>query len=497
MIMKKEFRIIYTSDVHGRLFAERGENGLDQTAGKFQKDGNTMIFDGGDLLQGGSTGAFLVQRFQEREDGSFGHPAGLLMNVCGYDAVTLGNHDFNYGIPYLASYLQAFHGKCLCANICDRSGILPIQDKNVFVLENGLRIGVFGLCTDALQGWEKEETLQQLIVEDPLLAAYRIVKELRAQSDLVVCIYHGGFEENLETGEICDFSGENIACELCRELEIDVLLTGHQHVKVEHCEICGTCVVQPGCFGQCYAEIAGVLDAHGSLQISSRLVEAPVCEARVEAFENYFAELQKELNQWKRKVICRLPRPIPIDDRITMALWGSELADLINRVQLEVTGAHISATCLSNAAVGLPEEVCIEDVYRTYTSANTLCVVECDGKTLRQAIEWTAEFLQCEKGIYRIDERFLIPKVKYFHYDFYAGIDYSIDYTRPAGQRILHLKFNGKEIYQEDVFRLCITNYRYAGGEGYEMFRKCRLVEADSLPMSEHVICYLKTHGSR
>ena len=88
---ERTFRILYTSDIHGRLFARPGEAGLDAAGREFDKDGNTLIFDGGDLLQGGTAGTFFVRQFREKErelEQKSGrkphppHPAAQVMNAC-------------------------------------------------------------------------------------------------------------------------------------------------------------------------------------------------------------------------------------------------------------------------------------------------------------------------------------------------------------------------------------------------------------------------------
>ena len=105
---EKNVRILYTSDIHGRLFARPGLAGLDETGREFRRDGNTLIFDGGDLLQGGTAGTFFAREIWAGEGMGAGtergraarpagrelrpHPAAQVMNGCGYDAVTLGNH---------------------------------------------------------------------------------------------------------------------------------------------------------------------------------------------------------------------------------------------------------------------------------------------------------------------------------------------------------------------------------------------------------------------
>jgi len=479
---ERSFRIIYTSDIHGRLFSSCGETSLETTGQSFVKDGNTLIFDGGDILQGGPAGTFLAHG--EFESGN--HPAARVLNHCGYDAVIPGNHDFNYGVLYLSGYLGSLKASCLCANIHDAKGRLPVADTRIFTLENGLRIGVFGLCTDALTGWEREENLRGLEIESPLPAARRAMDKLCGRCDVTVCIYHGGFEAGPEEAE--EGLGENVAGFLCRELDVDLMLTGHQHLLERGRLLHGTYVVQPGCFGKYYSVITGTVTPDKKTVFSSVLEQAPkTAEGKAS-----LSEFCPELEQWKKEPVCTLPAPIPMGDRIDMALHGSALADFINRVQLEVTGAQISATCLSNTAKGLLKTVCMEDVFGAYTSANTLCVVRMDGGALRRALEWTAEFLTCENGTYQIDKRFSEPKCRYFHYDFYAGIDYRFDFTRPAGSRLVKLNYAGKPVETTDKFTVCITSYRRAGGDGYHMFREAELVKADSVPMVEHIIRFLK-----
>lgn len=505
---QRTFRILFTSDIHGRLFASPGEAGLDVTSRHFYKDGNTLVLDGGDLLQGGTAGAFFARRIRGLQDDfqhnantseadpdrrgieaetASRHPAAMILNEAGYDAVTLGNHDFNYGISCLGRYLDTLSACCLCANIRDRAGRLPVRESRIFILENGLRIGVFGLCTDALKGWEREETLRELSVEPPLSAARRVMRGFSGNCDVTVCLYHGGYEEDLETGELLDESGENIACRLCRECTPDILLTGHQHRRAPGRTLFGTYTLQPGAFCSCYAEVSGTV-CRGRLQsISSRLEDSPVPDRMLPP-----TGIRLELKCWEERLLCCLAKPIPIGDRIEMALYGSPLADFINRVQLAVTGARVSATCLSNTAMGLPARVRVKDVFRTYTSANTLCTVLCDGKTLRLALERSAEFLEVSEGRCQISRQFLEPKPRFFHFDFYAGIDYRIDFTRPRGQRITRLCLDGRDILPEDCFTLCITNYRQAGGDGYGMFRSCRLLKADPVPVVEHLIEFME-----
>ena len=86
--------------------------------------------------------------------------------------------------------------------------------------------------------------MENLRISDAFTAAARAYEYLQGRCDVTVCIYHGGFEEDLSTGRLLSDSGENVACKIARELGYDILLTGHQHMQVEGVELHGTYAVQ-------------------------------------------------------------------------------------------------------------------------------------------------------------------------------------------------------------------------------------------------------------
>ncbi len=227
--MNKKIRIYFTSDLHGHFFpasyadtAER-DMGLFKCANRFEKDGNTLIIDGGDILQGS---AFV--NYCHGQCGS-SRPVAEIMNGCKYDFVTLGNHDFNYGAAYLDSYLNALNACCVCQNYRTQAGEAPYPFQ-IRTLQNGLRLGISGIVTDHVMVWERPGNMQNVRIDDPFAAAKAALAQMRGQCDLTLCIYHGGFERSLETGAVLTASTENIAWRICEELDYDILLTGHQHI---------------------------------------------------------------------------------------------------------------------------------------------------------------------------------------------------------------------------------------------------------------------------
>ena len=244
--MGKELKIIYTSDTHGHIFPvdyalkRERPGGLLAIAAQAEKDGNTLVLDGGDSLQGTPLSQYYIENSKD-----FGlHPVAESFNALGLDFYTLGNHDFNFGYAVLRDYIKAMKALCLCANLEDLGGELDVRPWAVHTLENGLRIGITGLVTDYVNIWEQPQNMEKLRVSDAFEAASKALEEMKGLCDLSVCIYHGGFEEDLESGRLLSDSGENIACRIARELGFDILLTGHQHMAVEGLSLCGTYAVQ-------------------------------------------------------------------------------------------------------------------------------------------------------------------------------------------------------------------------------------------------------------
>ena len=144
--------------------------------------------------------------------------------------------DFNFGYEALRGYIDAMEAECLCANLVDLGGELRIRPWALRRLENGLRVGITGVVTDFVNVWEQPQNLEKLRITDAFEAAKLALEQLAPLCDLSVCIYHGGFEEVLDTGRVLSDSGENIACRIARELDYDLLCSTCKYDKLYRCE---------------------------------------------------------------------------------------------------------------------------------------------------------------------------------------------------------------------------------------------------------------------
>ena len=473
--------IYFTSDTHGYLypnnFASKQPRPMGLLPMSFEKDENTLVIDGGDTIQGSPLTYFCKLHGREL-------PIAEAMNARGYDYVTLGNHDFNNGYDYLKRHLDALNATCLCANVTDLRGELPISSAVVHVLGNGLRVGLVGIVTNWVNRWEKPENLTELQVGDPFEAARKAIAGLDA--DVIVGIYHGGVERDLSTGRLLSKTDENIACRLCEELDIDLLLTGHQHIPMANQQWHGTHIVQTPCNAVSYVKVT--LEEDG---FHSELCDVPAQAELTEAQQT----LWEELNAWLDTPIGRLSQAIWPEEKLQMAMNGSSIADFFNTVQLWASGADISCAALSNELRGFDSAVTVRDVVASYVYSNTLLVLEVTGSVLKLALEQCARyFAVAEDGSVSIADSFLIPKVAHYNYDYFSGVEYVFDLRRPEGQRVVSLTRGGKPVQMEDRFSLVMCDYRATGAGDFDFYCDCPRIRDIQTEVSELILNYLVEH---
>jgi len=474
--------IYFTSDTHGYLFpnnfADKQPHAMGLLSMRFPKDGNTLVIDGGDTIQGSPLTYFCRLKGCEL-------PVAQAMNDRGYDYVTLGNHDFNNGYEYLKKHLNTLNAQCLCANVEDLRGEMPISASAVHTLSNGLKVGLVGIVTDWVNRWEKAENLTELRVTDPMEAARKAVEQLDA--DVIVGIYHGGVERDLDSGRALSQTDENIACRLCEELKLDLLLTGHQHIAMANRNWNGVHIVQTPCNSAAYVKV--VMEEDGSFH--SELCSVPDTALLTEAEQR----LWEDVNEWLDQPIGRLSRDIWPEDKLTMAMNGSSIADFFNTVQLWASGADLSCAALGNELRGFASDVTVRDVVASYVYSNTLVVLEVTGAVLREALEQCARYFAVDQqGRIAIAESFLRPKEAHYNFDYFSGLDYAFDLSKPEGSRVASMVRNGAAIQPEDRFTLVMCDYRATGAGDFDCYCSCPRVKEILTEVSELILNYLVEH---
>lgn len=486
--MNRNLSICFTSDIHGYYSAvdyatgNPVASGLACCASTFPDDGNTLIIDGGDNLQGSPFAYWLHQKPVEGAA-----IAARVMNLAGYDFITLGNHDFNYGPAALKAYLRNLDARCINANV---QGLPGVERTAVVTLKNGLRVGITGITTHFVNLWEKPENLTGITVAEAFPAAKAALEELKqAGVDLTVCIYHGGFESDLETGELLSATGENQAYRICKELDFDVLLTGHQHQPKANLQLFGTHACQAPDRARQYVRVDVSVSAQGEVEARSQLVNPGEPEESMAAF---LAPLDAETAIFLDQPLGELDIPLEPGEHMEMAVNGSMIANFFNQVQLEASGADLSVTSMGNAVKGFDRQVTIRDVVATYVFPNTLKTIRVDRRVLKAALERSAEYFERNAdGLLQVGRSFLMPIVQHYNYDYLAGLEVTVDARRPAGDRVVSMLYQGKELAEDQTLTLCLNSYRATGTGGYPLYAECELVKDQPTEISQMIIEYI------
>lgn len=521
--MVRKLDVFYTSDCHGNFEA------LSRCSAGFAHSGNALIIDGGDLLHGSPLAYYLNRKTNGSLTPSQSVPAELL-NAAGYHFITLGNHDFSFGVDALNGFLSRLRACCLCANL---EGLPGTGKTAVVTLANGLRVGVAGITSSRVPRMEPPEHLNGLTVTDAFTAAKEAYETLLdGQPDLTVCVYHGGFEippeeyarRSKESGfRLPDTpEAENQGFRIAEELGFDLLLTAHQHQLLSGMDVRGTTVCQlaDGCSGylrltveltECKKITCSFISTDELTPQNADLSKPPYRISVIDESgalngskpsrtpEELLEPIRSEFSCWLESPAGQLDRDLPPLPHLTAAVNGSLLANFFNQVQLEATGADISCTSLGNTPVGIPSEVTNGDVIRAYSYANTLAVVEADRELLRLALERSAEYFEsCDASdlcsalpSVKISDSFLKPMIQHFNYDYYSGIDYVIDTGRPIGDRVTSIKYMGEELEPDRKLKLCLNNYRLSGNGGYPFFREAKVVSVLSTDVQELIFDYI------
>ncbi len=498
--MKKEITLYYTSDTHGNVFPSQHDVSFYSEGEEFhacamycfhefEKNGNTLLLDGGDTIQGSPFTRFLWKEkiFEQHFPNIF--------NVGNYDYYTLGNHDFNYGYEGLSSYVRNMKGKCIIANVVDKTGAMEFEPYVIHVTQSGLKVGIVGLVTDAVNLLESENNLKNFEVSDSFEKAKEVLEEIKDLCDVTVCIYHGGFEEDLNTGKRLTLGNENRACEICQELEYDILLSAHQHMEQKGRMYYGTYILQLPPYAMKYAKIHIEKDdtnAENRLQIQSELVtpKAIMKEGIMTQFEDI---LEKSENWLSRRAGSLKEAVYPQEENVKQALSGG-IVDLSNLVTKEHLKCDIACASLSKQKSYLPKELTIENILRAFPFANLMLMKKMKGHVLLKGLERSATYFDYRYNQLVVSELFIKPKEEHYHYDYFAGVTYDVSAGQPFGQRVSNVLVNGQPLDLEKEYTIGMTDYRATGTGGYDFYADCEVVGVSTTDIQELVLDYLHHH---
>jgi 2',3'-cyclic-nucleotide 2'-phosphodiesterase (5'-nucleotidase family) len=501
--------ILSTTDLHGNIYPiDYNTNTPDMrglarvaTIVKQARSENPelLLLDSGDTIQGTPLTFYHAKINNTPRD-----PMMTVMSILGYDAMCVGNHEYEFGWDVLNKARSEARFPWLSANTykkgTDQSYFEPFLIKQV----SGVRVGILGLTTPAMPSLDDPERYYSKIeAREPVSEARKWVAILREREhvDLVIIAMHMGLEADLRTGEKYpgQMPNENAAIAIAQQVPgVDVILMGHTHREVPSVYINGVLLAQAEKWGHCVARVDVSLErgeGNGRWRVvgkSGRAIavgnQVPTDPEIMRIAEPYHRETQAWLDQ------------VVGDSAVEMRAGverfrDTAILDLVHRVQLEAAGADVAMSMSLNAKARIPKgAVTVRDIMGLYEYEAAPIVIEVTGGQLKEALEHSARHF----GEYKpnapladlIDERF--PP---YTYDVAEGIDYELDISKPIGNRVQNMRFRGKPVEPTQKLRLATITFRVNGGAGYTMFKGARVISRSSKELRELIVEWVKRNG--
>lgn len=521
-----QLRLMATTDLHMHLFPfdylndrATGATGLARAAavvGAMRAGAaNSLLLDNGDFLQGSAMGDYIAQ--ERGLSDTAPHPMILAMNRMGYDAATLGNHEFNFGVDFLVTAIAGAGFPVVSANLVTQKGADPGEDRTLvppyclidrtLTCADGqrrpIKIGIIGFLPPQTAQWDRDALHGRAETRDIVESARAWVPRMRAAgADLVIALAHSGI------GALAHEVGmENAATALAAEVDVDVVIAGHSHLLFPSAHFNG----MPG------------VDAQAGKLAGKPAVMAGACGSHVGAIDLL---LSPEGNGWAirsaRTSVHPVPQDIPGEGRI-LAVAATEhaatrhyMARCIGRTETplythfamltetpalrlicDAQAAYVRRNLAGTGAEGLPllsaaapfkvggrggvpqftaipaGPLSLRNIADLYTFPNTIRAVRVTGAEVAEWLERAAAaYLRVSAG--GRGQPLFDPGFPSYNFDMISGISYHFDLSapprhdrqgrliNPAGGRLRGLLFEGRPVDPAEEFVVATNNYRVA-----------------------------------
>ena len=482
-----KLKIVETSDVHGNFYPydfvrrqpsagslARVYTWVQQERRRFGD--NLILLDNGDILQG-QPSAYYYNYI----DTVSPHLTAEMLNFMAYDAGNMGNHDIETGRAVFDRWIGDCRFPVLGANILDTATGKTHLKPYVVLEREGVKIAVLGMITPAIPMWLSENLWPGLRFEDMEAAARKWIPFIREQEkpDVIIGLFHAGKNAVWMGGKYRDNASVEVAS---RVPGFDVVLAGHDHAracfKVANEAGDSVLVVNPANNAVTVGDVEITLTLRGG-KVTDKLVEGRLTDVGAlepsPEFMQHFAGQYDAIQAFVSKKIGRFTQPISTRP----AYFGpSAFVDLIHRLQLEIGKAEISlAAPLSFDARIEAGDIYVSDMFNLYKYENMLYTMSLSGKEIRGALEmsyalWTNQMhspgdpllLLRESSVSGAEERTFFQHPSY-NFDSAAGIIYTVDVTRPAGQKVTILSMaDGTPFDENRMYKVAVNSYRGNGG---------------------------------
>ncbi|MFC9957119.1 bifunctional metallophosphatase/5'-nucleotidase [Streptomyces nigra] len=531
--------VMGTTDLHGNVFnwdyfkdaeytdAAGNAKGLSRVStlvNQVRKEkgrGNTLLIDAGDTIQGTPLTYYYAKVDPITAKGGPVHPMAAAMNAIGYDAVALGNHEFNYGIETLRKFESQCDFPLLGANALDARTLKPAFPPyfiKKFHVPGAppVKVAVLGLTNPGIAIWDKAYVEGKLVFPGLEEQAAKWVPKLRSMgADVVVVSAHSGTSGTSSYGDQLPYVENSAALVAQKVPGIDAILVGHAHTEIAELKVTNEKTGRTVVLSEplCYAQRLSLFDVElvferGCWTVES--VRASVRDSKSVPDDPRITRLLKEdhdlVVEYVNQVVGSATETLTtVDARYKDA----PIIDLITKVQEDVVRAALAGTehaalpVISQASPfsrtsEIPAgEVTIRDLSSLYVYDNTLVAKLMTGAQVRAYLEYSAEyFVQTAAGapvdVAKLTNANNRPD---YNYDYVSGLSYDIDIAQPAGQRIRNLSYQGAPLDDAQRFVFAVNNYRANGGGAFPHVASAQELWSESTEIRTRIAEWVTAKG--
>ena len=432
--------VYFTNDVHGHILPVSGTGGAAVLSNYLKgRKKPYLLLDAGDIFQGTPEG-----------DLTNGEVCIRIMNELGYQAATVGNHEFDKGQERLKKFIDMANFPFLGANVIDtatKETVEWLKPYEIFEIK-GVRIGVLGLTTSAMPFITMPEVRKGLEFADEAETAKKYLPEIRKKADVVIALTHIGLARK---GEFRDdvYLAKNVP-------GIDAILGGHTHTRLYRPIYAGrTLIAQAGSYGNYVGKITIKMREHKLTGINYELVNLSVKKFGEDAeMKNDIAEFTKDITALMDKKVgvsveklgSNLSGRLEKNGELPLGDWQAD-------VFRKMTGSDIAFQNIGGIRAAVPKgDVTYRDIYELSPFGNTIYTMMLTGKQVKDILEKS------------VSGRFGILQV--------SGLAFRYDLNRKEGERVVEISIGGSPLKPKKYYKAATNAFIAKGGDDFETFTK-------------------------
>jgi len=440
-----EIILLHTNDVHGRVNDDSWsgtmgmatvKNILDEIDTQYE---NTWLISAGDIFHG-TTFATLEE----------GESVLNVMNFVGYDLMTPGNHDFDYGMDRLLELEALADFPMIAANIQYKADDSDFMDPYVIQDFDGVKVGFFGLTSPETVYKTHPDNVTDINFLDPIVQAQAMVDELEPLVDVIILVAHIGLDESTL------ITTEDIALAVDG---IDVIIDGHSHSTLEHgMMVNDTLIVSTGEYMKNLGVLSLVVQGGQVVAKNSMLISSAYAaelgygaDAEVQAYiDDIVTDQDVILNE-----VVGQTSVVLAGERDDVRTGETNLGNLIADSMIDVTGADISITNGGGIRASIPiGNITVGDVITVLPFGNIIVTKELTGQAILDTLEFATSSYPNSSGKF--------PHV--------SGITFDINVNNEDGERVENVMVGGVALDLGATYVVATNDFLAAGGDGYEEF---------------------------